>query len=152
MALKSCSNDVFLLPANEVMGKVIFLHLSVSHSVHRGGIPGQVPPSGPGTPPRTRYTSMGPGTPPNTRYTPRDQVHPQDQLHHPGPGTPPRARYTPWDQVHPHEQYMLGNRGNKQAVGILLECILVLELQSQSIKWVFNIFKCCTLHTEMHQS
>ena len=42
------------MPANEVWGKVMFLHLSVSHSVHRGGCasqhamgqtpPGQTPP------------------------------------------------------------------------------------------------------------
>ena len=69
-----------LPPANEVWGKVIFLHLF--HSVHRGGVPDQVPP-------------LGPGTPPQTRYTPQDQVHP------PGPGTPPWTRYTPQDQVHP---------------------------------------------------
>ena len=62
----------------------------------------QVPPLGPGTPPRTRYTPPGPGTPPGTRYTPPgpgtppwDQVPPRDQVHPPGPGTPPR------DQVHP---------------------------------------------------
>ena len=38
----------------------MFLQLSVSHSVHRGGVPGQVYPPG-------RYTLLG-------RYTPR-QVH-----------------------------------------------------------------------------
>ena len=27
----------FLLPANEVWGKVMFLHLPISHSVHEGG-------------------------------------------------------------------------------------------------------------------
>ena len=41
--------NVLLPPANEVWGKVIFLHLS--HSVHRGGVPGQVPLRA-GTPPR----------------------------------------------------------------------------------------------------
>ena len=30
------SNLQFLPPTNEVWGKVIFLHLSVTHSVHRG--------------------------------------------------------------------------------------------------------------------
>ena len=67
---------------NEVLAKVIFLHLSVIHSVHRGGEyltrrpPDQVPnppgpctPPGPGThPPGTRYTPLGPGTPPRTRF------------------------------------------------------------------------------------
>ena len=33
----SYQTNKFLPPANEVWGKVIFLHLSVSHSVHRGG-------------------------------------------------------------------------------------------------------------------
>ena len=37
---------------NEVLAKVIFLHLSVIHSVNRGGVvPDQTPPPGPGTPP-----------------------------------------------------------------------------------------------------
>ena len=102
--------------------KVMFLHLSVSHSV-RGGVPAQVPP-------RDQVHPL-------TRYTPWDQVHPsspwdqvkplgtgtplQDQVHPPGPGThlgsgtpqdqvSPRTRYTPSplgpgtstrDQVHP---------------------------------------------------
>ena len=87
--------------------KVMFLHLSVSHSV-RGGVPAQVPPPGPGTPPDqvhplgpgAPFIPLGPGTTPGNRYTP------------PGPGTPPGTRYTPGiryppgsgipqDQVHP---------------------------------------------------
>ena len=104
----------------------------------------QVPPLGPGTPPRTS---------PRTRYTPRDQVHPpgpgtprQDQVHPPahvhhppGPGTPPRTRYPPetrytlppgpgtpsWDQVPPPDQ---GDTVYMRAVRILLECILVLYM------------------------
>ena len=85
--------------------------------------PGDTHYSGPGTPPRTRYTPRS--TPPQdqihppprtrytphlrTRYTPQDQVHPPDQVHplwdqiHP-PGTryTPQTRYTPLrDQVHP---------------------------------------------------
>ena len=85
---------------NEV-AKVMFLHLSVSHSVYRGGVPGQAPP--------------GPGTPPRTRYPPWDQVHPPpwDQVH-PGPGTPPGTRYTPPGtrcpprQVPPRQVHPLG--------------------------------------------
>ena len=67
----------------------------------------QVHPLGPGSP-GTRY-SLGTGTPLGTKYTPRDQVHP------------------PWDQVHPpgSEQCMSGDTGNKWAVRIPLECILV---------------------------
>ena len=102
----------FLPPANEVWGKIIFLHLSVI--LFTGG-------TWAGTPPRTRYP-LGPGTPTRTRYTPgtrytpsgqgtplpKEQVHPHKQVHPPGPGTAPvtrytpcRTRYTPQDQVHP---------------------------------------------------
>ena len=97
-------------------------------------LPGQVHPT------RTRYTPPGPGTPPDqvhpqTRYTP-NQV-PPDPIP-PGPGTSPHTRYTPPepgtlplnqahspDQVHPPEQCMVGDMGNKRAVRILLEYILV---------------------------
>ena len=97
-----------------------------------GGVPHQVHPPGPGTPPGTRYTPQGPGTPPQdqvhppvpgalpgpstpprTRYTlpgpgepPRDQVHPPVPGTPLGPGTPPRTRYTPLDQVHPPTRYI----------------------------------------------
>ena len=64
----------FLPPANEVWGKVIFLHLSVI--LFKGG-------------------STFEGTP-GTRYT-----------------------------THLRKQCMLGDTGNKRAVRILLECILV---------------------------
>ena len=70
------------MSANEVWGKVIFLHLSVILFMGRG-VPGQVPPG-------TRYTPLRPGTPPETRYTPRDQVH------------------LSWDQVHPHQVHPPG--------------------------------------------
>ena len=87
----------------------MFLHPSVSHSVHGGGgqclgryTPGtgytpwdQVHPQDQVHPPGTRYTPWNQVHPPRTRYTPRDQVPPQDQVH------PPGTRYTPQDQVHP---------------------------------------------------
>ena len=78
--------------------KVMFLHLSVSHSVHRGEYLGQVPPRQ--VHPQGRYTPQA-GTPPS-RYTPW-QVHPQAGT--PQAGTPPKqvhplGRYTP-GQVHP---------------------------------------------------
>ena len=68
--------------------KVIFLHLSVSYSVHRGEYLGRCPP---------RYspadTPLRAGTPPQAGTPPR-QVHPPGQVHH--------------QQVHPRPQYMLG--------------------------------------------
>ena len=68
--------------------KVMFLHLSVSHSVHRG-VPGQVHPPG--------------------RYTPYGQVHPSGQAH-PQAGTPP-DRYPPTPGRYPPEQCTLGAGG-----------------------------------------
>ena len=91
-----------LPPANEAWGKVIFSVACVKNSVH-WEVPGQV------LHPLGRYTSPQAGTTnpptPQGRYTPR-QVH-------------PLGRYTP------PEQCMLGDTGNKRAVRILLECILV---------------------------
>ena len=76
--------------------KVMFLHLSVSHSVQRGEYLG-------------RYTPLG-------RYNPR-QVHPLGRYTHPPGRYTPRAGTPPssacWDTV------------NKRAVRIPLECILV---------------------------
>ena len=102
--------DWYLPPANEVCEGYVFTR--VCHSVHRGGStwagtprPGTT--SGTRYTPRTRYTPLEPGTPPGTRYTQQDHVHPT------GPGTPPRGHC------------MLGDTGNKRAVRILLECILV---------------------------
>ena len=77
----------YLPPANEVWGKVIFLHLSVI--LFTGGeYLGRYPP-GRYTPwdqvhPRTRYTTWA--------STPPDQVH-------------PLGRYNPLDQVHPWARY-----------------------------------------------
>ena len=108
-------------------GKVIFLHLSVSHSVHRGDtLPRQVPPSGrytprAGTPPPPwQVFPLPPGQvhPPGQvyppgRYTPR-QVHPPRQVHHP-PG-----RYTPQAGTPTPPRQSL-----QRTVRILLECFLV---------------------------
>ena len=87
-----------LPPANEVWGKVIFLHLSVILFI--GGVPGQVHPPG--------QVLLWAGTPPGRctqcRYTPR-QVHPQA-------GKPPLGRYTPQAGTPPgrytSQQCMLG--------------------------------------------
>ena len=79
---------LLLPPANEVWGKVIFLHQFVILFT-RGGVPDQVHPPGPG-----RYTPPGPGA----GTLPRDQgqVHPppRDQA-----GTPPRTRHPPPKQI-----------------------------------------------------
>ena len=74
-----------------------------------------------GTPlPPSRYTPPPAGTPlPPSRYTPVGRYIP------PWEGTPP-SRYTPLGRYTPREQCMLGDTGNKRAVRILLECILVL--------------------------
>ena len=103
----------FITGRNEVLAKVIFLHLFVILFTG-GGVPDQVHPPGtrytprdqvhplgPGTPPGTRYTPPGPGTPP-TRYTPQDQVHP------PGPGTPPRPGTPPGLQTPEYGQRSAG--------------------------------------------
>ena len=72
-----------------------------------------------------------PGTrgrhPPGTR-------HPGDQTHPLGPDTPPWDQtLIYWSQTPPQEQTpplqcMLGDMGNKRAVRILLECILVWKM------------------------
>ena len=98
----------------------------VCHSFHGGS-------TWAGTPFWIRYTPR-PGTPPGQVHTaPSSDQVPWDQVH------PPRTRYTPQpgtllgpgslpNQVHlPPEQCMLGDTGNKRAVRILLECILVVH-------------------------
>ena len=70
---------------NEVVAKVIFLHLSVIHSVDRGegvclSACWDTNPPGPDPP--------GPDTPDQTPPSPWDEAH------------PPRARHPPWHQAH----------------------------------------------------
>ena len=88
-----CTPRTIWLPPATKLGQG-YVFTGVCDSVHRGGVPDQVHPP-------------GPGTPPQTRYTPPDQVHPpwdHPLVHPPGPGTPPRdqepgtppqTRYTP---------------------------------------------------------
>ena len=108
---------IFLPPANDVCEGYVFTRvcLSTTPSTWVGTPPGS------DTPPGNRY-------PPRTRYTPQDQVHPPRQVHTPRDQVPPQTRYTP-GQVPPPPgpgtQCMLGDTGNKRAVDILLECILV---------------------------
>ena len=86
-----------LPPANEVWGKVIFLHLSVI--LFTGGVPGKVPPwqvhppagtPPAGTPPRQLHSRTGTppwaGTPPPWAGTP-----PSGQVYPPGQVPPPLA-------------------------------------------------------------
>ena len=76
---------------NEVVAKVMFLQVSVIHSVHRGG--GGLPQCMLGYhPPGTRHPPR-PGTHPPDRHTPRPGTPPRDQADTPpgpGPGRPPR--------------------------------------------------------------
>ena len=85
---------------NEVLAKVIFLHLSFIHSVHSGGggecLTRQVPPRDQaGTPPgadtpRTRQV------PPRSRHPPQTrQVPPRPGRYPPRPDTPPRKQQRP---------------------------------------------------------
>ena len=102
--------------------KVMFLHLSVSHSVH-GGYLGRYPPG--------RYTPQA-STPPWAGKPPR-QVHPQAGT--PQAGTHPLGRYTPQagtppGQVQPPGQVPPDHSAcwdtiNKRVVRIPLECNLV---------------------------
>ena len=80
---------------NKVVAKVIFLHLSVIHSVHRGGG---------GIPQGTEADPPAPDTPlPWTRHTtnPPDQAHPPQTRHSPPDQTPPRPGTLPLDQAPP---------------------------------------------------
>ena len=103
--------------------KIMFLHLSVSHSVYGGGrcLPQCM----------LRYTapkadtSLGADTPQEQTPSGADTLWSRplpgaDTLlsRHPPKQTPPLSR-------HPPVQCMLGDTGNKRAVRILLECILV---------------------------
>ena len=104
------SVEVFLPSATKLRRLCFYRRVSV----HREGVPDQVHPPGPGTPPGTRYTPWGqvhppePGTSPGTRYTPwAGTPHragtPLGRYTPPRPGTPPRAG-TPPRQVHPPDQ------------------------------------------------
>ena len=105
----------------------MFLHLSVSHSVHRGSTwagtpPGQVHPRAGTSPGRYNPRQVHPlaGTPP--AGTPPRQVHPPGQVNPPGRYTP-QGRYTPRAGTPPNSACW--DTVNKRRVRILLECILV---------------------------
>ena len=99
--------------------KVMFLHLSVSHSVHSGR--GCLPPFMLGyrpLPPDQRQTH--PGTRGRHPSQTRGRPNPREQRQAPITPTPP-----PDQRQTPPEQCMLGDTGNKREVRILLECIRV---------------------------
>ena len=126
---------------NEVVAKVMFLHVSVI--LFTGGASGE--------PPRTRQTPpLGPRrTPLQTRQTPPGprRTPPPDQADPPGPdrhppwdqGEPPlQTRQTPPDQADPPPGRTLQHTVNERPVRILLECILVLYFISP----LFIMFLC----------
>ena len=99
--------QVIFTGRNEVLAKIIFLHLSVIHSVHRGGgvtclVRGGVCLT---NPPQDQ-----------TPDPPRDQTPPEQ--------TPPRSRHPPGADTPPGSS-SLGDTVNARPVRILLECILV---------------------------
>ena len=88
------ANKSIITGRNEVVAKIIFLHLSVIHSVHRGGLPqcmlGYHPP-GADTPPGQNPLDQNPPGP----YTPPEQT-PPDQT--------PMGADTPQEQTPPGKQ------------------------------------------------
>ena len=79
---------------NEVLAKVIFSQACVKNSVHRGGVPDQAPPPGPGRyppPPGPGRYPPGPDTPPDQAGTPL----PPDQAGTPPDQTPPQTMQVP---------------------------------------------------------
>ena len=112
------------------MAKVIFLHLSVIHSVHRGR--GGLPQCMLGYPPRSR--PPGADTPPGSRHPhsrhPPGNRHPQEQTPTPAADTHPgsrhpRSRHLPPSRHPPRSK--LRHTVNEQPVRILLKCILVVH-------------------------
>ena len=105
----------------------MFLHLSVSHSVHRRGRPQCMLgcPPGPAPPPGTRHPlrSIHPwDQPPPGADTPWDQA-PQKQT--PREQAPPGSRHTPTSRA-PREQAPPSRLLLLRTVRILLECECIL--------------------------
>ena len=119
------SIECIITGRNEVVAKVIFLHLFVIHSVHRGRLPqcmlGYPPGADTPSPKQTSPWSRPPGArPPWSRHPPGADT--------PGTRHPPRAN-TPQDQTPPEQTLPPGSRLQhtvyERPVRILLECILV---------------------------
>ena len=88
-------NDIVITGRNEVVAKVIFLHLSVIHSVH-GGEGVCLSACWDTTPPRPGRHPLGPGRhPPGSGRHPQTRQTPPDQVDPPGPGRHPPGKHTP---------------------------------------------------------
>ena len=137
---------ILLPPANEVWGKVIFLHLSVI--LFTGGVclsacwdttPRTMHPPGPCTP--RDHAPPQDHAPPGTMHFPRDHAPlpkwdhahtPQDHALPPRDHSPPppRTMHPPsLGPCTPLAQSMLGDTVNARAVRILLECNFVFSLK-----------------------
>ena len=91
--------SMFIIARNRSLRRLCFYTCLVSHSVHIGEVSASV----------------------------HDGIHPPSGAAadtHPRKQIPPRKQ-TPLGSRHPPVQCMLGDTGNKRAVRILLECILV---------------------------
>ena len=127
----------FVTGSNEVVAKVIFLHLSVI--LFTGGCLPQC--------------MLGYHTPPRSRQTPPEQTPPQADTppsRHPPEQTPPRSRHpsradTPLGQTPPPIRHPPGSRlqhtVNERPVRILLEFILVVH-RSTCYTGQFNSIVC----------
>ena len=128
---------------NEVVAKVMFLHVSVI--LLTGGSPGRENPPGPGRPPPRpgRPSPPDQADPPRTRQAP-----PQDQAD--PPPRPPDQADTPPRTRHQHTV-------NERPVRILLECILVsfLFFLKKFFLFFFFVFffalPCVTLYCQLCQ-
>ena len=71
----ACCHQRTVITVRNVVGKVMFLHLSVSHSVHGGGVSGT-----PGQTPLPRAETPPPGRHPPPATTAADGMHPTGML------------------------------------------------------------------------
>ena len=90
---------LIIIGRNEVVAKVMFLHVSVI--LFTGGVSRQGEPPAPrqGEPPPDQGDPPGPGRPPPAGRTPRTRQTPPNQADPPGPGRPPQTRHPPGKQT-----------------------------------------------------
>ena len=124
-------NAILFTGRNEVVAKVMFLQVSVIHSVHRGvsrnppSWDQAEPPWDPGDLPGPRRPPWDQGDPPRPRRPPGPRRPPQTKENPPDQGDPPGPRRTPPDPGDPPTGRRLQHTVNERPVRILLECILV---------------------------